>query len=394
MKQRKLLFAFALLLSIPSLALAAGALKMRQNQAALAQHNLSAQELSGLIAAQNHLSKTLPLWGQGGDCDAGPLLNPVLALEDSSYPAQAPPWWAEMDWPREGPPGRRGTNVSWLEHPERVPTGDFSIFQEIQACGRWDSGSSGAYQDYLDSGAQDPALSAPIPMLIPLQYLAKSYLAAGLRGDVDMVQTLEGVRHLAALCHDGEELISTLIALTLLNFERQAYERAVALELLDPESWQPVSEQDLELAKATLFATMHVYEGRGPEGGLDQLQANPLARFGQCGALQHAIARVGADEAILGAAHPWPGEPDHRAHHAGLREVLAQSACRLPQLRASDAHPEWFTQEHADQLFYSEEKAPWILRVPYWRHAESEGTRHMTPEPLDQVYRERLSQFP
>ncbi len=66
MKQRKLLFAFALLLSIPSLALAAGALKMRQNQAALAQHNLSAQELSGLIAAQNHLSKTLPLWGQGG----------------------------------------------------------------------------------------------------------------------------------------------------------------------------------------------------------------------------------------------------------------------------------------------------------------------------------------
>ena len=75
MKQKKLLLGLALLLSVPSLVLAAGAVRMKQNQAALAQDHLSAKELSGLLAAHDHLSKTLPLWGQGGDYDVGRMVQ-------------------------------------------------------------------------------------------------------------------------------------------------------------------------------------------------------------------------------------------------------------------------------------------------------------------------------
>ena len=72
-----------------------------------------------------------------------------------------------MDWPGKGAPGKKGARVSWSEQPERAPSGDLSLFQE-------------------------PTLNAPIPILIPVQSLAKSYLAAGLRGDVDMLQTMAG----------------------------------------------------------------------------------------------------------------------------------------------------------------------------------------------------------
>jgi len=66
----------------------------------------------------------------------------------------------------------------------------------------------------------------------------------------------------------------------------------------------------------------------------------------------------------------------------------------LNQVRVSDAHPEWFTQEHADPLFCIDQEEPGMLRVPYWRYADSKGARHMTPDRLDQEDRERLSHFP
>ena len=54
-----------------------------------------------------------------------------------------------MDWPGKGAPGKKGVRVSWSEQPERAPSGDLSLFQE-------------------------PTLNAPIPILIPVQSLAKS----------------------------------------------------------------------------------------------------------------------------------------------------------------------------------------------------------------------------
>lgn len=389
-KAKKLALAAGLLLFVPGLALATGALRMNQNQTQVQQMRLSAQELDGLLAAQVHLSKTLPLWDLDGSCDAGQYLNPLLELNEAGYPAQESPWWGDVDWPMDS----KRKRISWLEHPEQMPTGDFSIFEQIQACGHWDPASSGAYRAYLDSGAQEPALLAPNPNVIPLQHLAKAYLAAGLRGDVDMLKALEGVRHLAGLCHDAEEPILSLISIGLLNFERQAYERAVELERLSPQTWHPVSEQDTDLASATVFATMQVFYGGAQEEKeeeLDQLLANPHARLGMCGSLGFAIARAGADQAILSADQPWPGEPDLRDHNNKLRELLAKSPCRLNQVRVSDAHPEWFTEQAADELLLGVDRL-WLLRIPYWRHADSEAQRNRT-NTLDPEYRKTLRQF-
>ena len=157
-------------------------------------------------------------------------------------------WWAN-------PSSELAISIKsdWRKNPgsffdeEGKESWDTSILNELLGYDHWDITSSGAFEAILSSPDSD--IVSPSPSLVGLFRLSKMRLAQGLHKK-DILPALQEVRHLSRLTFNHELIVDSIVGIALLKIEAQAFEEAVEQGLISAQDWTPISEQDIELAKA------------------------------------------------------------------------------------------------------------------------------------------------
>ncbi len=170
--------------------------------------------------------------------------------------------------------------------------------------------------------------------------LAKARLLRGL-AEKRPREALTDVRQLARLVYSTETLLGSMVAISILRMEREAFEAAVAGRLLRPADWQPLSEELLVRAKRGLY-TFQVWLWSGDPSEMPGARLeHPHSRSGACAAIgeahaQLAYARKFFAPRVLGEKDygPWLAAMDRLAHSSpGCRlNYVKFFAGRQPQV--------------------------------------------------------------
>ncbi len=314
-------------------------------EATFEQSYLTQAQLQRLIDDQQQVAASgiFPLHTQGSD--AGPLINPFVALDGGSAHMQKPleaTWWNQRTVrdqvrhrAKRGKRGRPSRHAprAWLTKPETMPQGDLSLLTELRSTDHWNADApEGRYAAYLATD-QHPLLSkSPIPNLIDMQTLARLRLAQGLESG-EMEPALQEVRHLAILAHSTENLIGSMIAVAILSIEKRGYDAAVARDLMASEEWKPASDAIRSALRRAGMSMVLVVAGWTEDAdALAQLTDLEIPLFGYCGAVQEA--------AVLHVATspdwtPLPFERIRSVDGSLINEAIAQQNCRLQPTRTA-----------------------------------------------------------
>lgn len=300
-----------------------GLVSQESGHAELQAAALTPEELEQLLADLDRTEASGLQQPLGRERDCGPLLNPHLGLDREGYPAQEPLWTEALDLEL--------LSERYLEEPEALPGGDFSLLEEARACDHWRPEEGGTYGAFVADPPADLPHTQPEPLLLPLVELSRLRVAAALRGEVPLEQALAEVHHLGLLLTTGESLIQVAVGLAVLKVEAESAAAAQAAGLLAPGAWETPSPAALSRLRRVGFAASAVYMGAGPPGSIERLAARG-GHFGECGALAEGLKVATLGRTILGS--PWPGERDLRPWLEGLEaavdEARAAGRCRLP----------------------------------------------------------------
>ena len=289
--------------------------------------------------------------------DAGAVLNALVAY-DGALAGKRAAWWASTEtygtseW-REG----------WLERAADTADLDLSLVATLRAYDHWDLYAAGTLAAHVAGNPNVRSLERPLPMFESVRTLGRLRLLQGLhRGD--MVPALEEARHLATLVYTTESLVAALVAVTLLQDERAAWERAVAAGTLAPDAWRPYSEAELALLGDVTLGMAGVWMPTTPAEVRAAVLAEGVPRYGTCGALAEADHVLSLVRGPL--ADPYPLERDlsepFTAFAAALE--LAQD-CRLSVTRADwAARPRPPPGELDSAFLAAAERLPWWRQVP------------------------------
>lgn len=288
-------------------------------------HNPTA--VAEIVAANGRLGALPAFRSLGRARDAGELLNRHLALDDGTPAAEAV-WWTDGEL-------RDRIKEVWLKDPGSLsaegagPALDDSVLRPLQAYDHWDPTSSGAYAAHLSAAPSGPLAEAPIPVWTGLQLLARARLARGLH-EQDLLPALREVRHLARLCLGLEDLVGAMMGILILRFEGQAARQAEAEGLLEPGAWVAVSDSDLDLAKATIWSSIDLFDLTPQHtAGAYMAQEEAVAR---CAVLAEAGFRLRLLTSQVDRPR-WPLEADLFTGVEQFERDWAASGCRLASLR-------------------------------------------------------------
>ena len=196
---------------------------------------------------------------------------------------------------------------------EAILSADVTWLGALSTAGHWDT------DEALTSVPYD-ALQEPVPDTSALLAAAKVRLIQGL-ADGGVVAAGADVRELARLTLTNESLLSNMVGIGILKFERRAHEAAVEAGL-DVTGWVPVPEADAARLKALLWAAPAMTSVVATDA-----LAQHVPRVGQCAALREGLG-------IAQYLRPWL-EPELTERYAALGQQLDGSACRLSRLRAA-----------------------------------------------------------
>ncbi len=290
----------------------------------------------------------------GVQIDAAPVLGRYITGEGNAAPE--PPmersWWNGPDrMPQRLKDG-------WLNDPASMPTGDFSLLEELQPFQWWEADAYGAYARMLAADPRAGYDRMPVADYRPLTDLAAARLADGLRRPDQLLSALQQTRHLAALVYSDETLISTMSALGMATMERKAAAEGVRLGHLigtpdgmvlrapaqapagdpagDPagvtpsllsaiNNWMPPTEAQIEAHKRLANAWLAVLQQ--PDASLPP-DSTP---FGFCAALGETVLVSGMIRTHQ--LHAWPLEEDFAAQTAVVALGLEIPGCRIPTER-------------------------------------------------------------
>ena len=301
---------------------------------------ITAAQTDRLIRDLRHISELDVLETTGRTRDAGPVLNPHIALDDGT-PAETTAWWNDVS--HRPMLNRRAAH--WSTGPADVEIGDLSILAQLMAFDHWETGrlpsdhsqsqpASGAYETYLSRVPHESYLSIfqPAPNLLALVDLAKFRLLHGLRTG-DVMPALKEVRHLARLMHSDETVIHTVLALSVLRIERRAFEAAIDRSLLAPTDWSVPSEHDLNAMHRAAVSLAYVISGGAEASQWQRIAELDKPPFGLCAALHEAVSVKMTYPSIT----PWPGELFPQRDMPFTPDALDTSHCSLPLARHSMA---------------------------------------------------------
>lgn len=304
--------------------------KDRYRQAFLEdQKLLSENEFFGRVSPNEH--------------DAGPFLNPKIVWEQS--PQQSAPW-PELEFSREASKvfwQERRLGRTWLQiDPNRFARVNTAWMSELSRFDHWDllSGPVNPMNTHVAQG-KGP-FSVPMPKYNDLNDFVRVRLLQGL-GSGKMLPALKDVRQLARLVYTSETLISSMVAVGMLNLERSAYEEALRRNLLRKGEWAPISAELSARARRSLY-DFQVWLDlvNAPEQAEAILQA-PHAPGGLCGALSELGNSAWFTRSFLEPRVPL--ESDHSAWLAKLDQLLHHTpGCRLTLAKAY-----WNSPPHAEE---------------------------------------------
>ena len=272
--------------------------------------------------------------------DAGPLLNSRIVWEHTHQ--QTTPW-PELEFPREAEKAfweERRKGRGWLEiDPKLFARVNTSWMGALHQFDHWDllSGDASPMSVHVTQGMHPFAV--PMPDYSALNDFARVRLLRGL-GQKKMLPALKDVRQLAALVYSSETLISSMVAVGMLNLERAAYEEALRRKILGRGDWAPISPDLSARARRSLYDfQVWIDLVNAPEQAEEILKA-PLAPGGLCGALSELGNSAWFTRSYLEPRVPL--ESDHSAWLAKLDSLLHRTpGCRLNLARAY-----WKTPPH------------------------------------------------
>lgn len=164
------------------------------------------------------------------------------------------------------------------------------------------------------------AFNEPLPKFTDAQLFAKAALVKGLAAG-DARPAARDVRELARLCFTTEQLIGEMIAVSLLNLERRAYDQARARGQ-SVEGWEPVSEADVNALKRVAWAAVAPHSMMAT-GDLEAAEV-PV---GYCTGLGEGVLQAYYLRGYL--------ETELPLRYAAIERALAQQRCRLVRARAA-----------------------------------------------------------
>jgi hypothetical protein len=294
----------------------------------------------------------LALFPVGTSSDAGPTLNAQMRFANLSTPGAA---WNTP----EAQERLRTWRSTWLENVADVDDVDTSLLAALTTFDHWDIWASGPLTVWMAANPAETTLAAPSPEWIDLWALGQVRLAQGVHCR-DPLPALQEVRHLAVLLYSTESLVAEMVALALLQSEREAAERAVADGSLAPDAWSSLSEADQATLRDVLFAMVAVYGIHAPPQVADSFGPG----LGTCAAVGENIDV----NALVRPLFDPPGVFGNRyvepMHALGNR--LEGSPCRLTRARAVWAHPEW-GRAQMDELLAQDFGEENLTLLPFWR---------------------------
>lgn len=260
-------------------------------------------------------------------------------------------WWAypeeelaisiKKDWRKN--PGR-------FFDEEGKEIWDTSILSELLGYDHWDITSSCAFEIIISSPYTD--IVAPSPSLIGLFRLSKMRLAQGLHKK-DMLPALQEVRYLSRLTFNHELIVDSFIGLGLLKIEAEAFEKAVEQGLISEQDWTPISEQDIELAKAVLWASVDSFDYSSNDHATALLAQNEI--IDRCSILSEAGFRMVLIKSLI-ASTRWSFEYDIALSFERFEKLWKSSGCTLP-----------LVQKHWSKGRVNPADESLLLKIPYLR---------------------------
>ncbi|MDP6934003.1 MAG: hypothetical protein QGG40_13850 [Myxococcota bacterium] len=316
---------------------------------------MTTQQVDRLIADLERIEKEGVFEDMGRTRDAGEILNPTMGT-DGDAGADQPPWWADSQYRKL----LVRNETHWTSAPADLSIQDLSLLEDLLGYDHWEASSSGAYGRYVQTHEHPFLFDSAITNYVPLQYLAKLRLVQGLRTG-EMLPALQEVRHLAKLVYSDEMLVASMVANALLGIERQGYEAAVERDLMDPDAWSPVPEEQTHTFRRAGMTMAVVAAGWVPEGTWQRIEDLDFIPFGLCSAVSEATYLAHLQPPVS----PWPLEHSPRLDSPIPAIVLQTDACRLPLVRA--ALPITPTWKRWREAMGSGLKLPALSAIPYVR---------------------------
>ena len=335
-----------------------GGIFYSQNKAADEFQRLSLKPdlIQEIMDAHKRLSLLEAFQPLEGNRDGSFLLNKHIPLDGLGPEPDEVVWWSYIDEDE-----KNSLKTRWKTEPSIVYDAfgqlrwDCSILADLLNYDKWDPSSSGPYANVLSLPPSVDLAVIPMPNLIGLQYLAKARLAKGLH-DKDILPALKEVRHLARLTLGHDSLVDSMIALALLKIELSAFEQAILEGLITETDWTPVKEEDIKLARATIWASIELYT-------LSQEHTAPTlstqeAAIERCAVLSEAGFRLSTLK-DLAIPPRWPFEYDIFKSLDQFETDWKNSGCALK-------HIEMYWGKHLN-FKESTVSQPFMLRLPYLR---------------------------
>ena len=122
-----------------------------------------------------------------------------------------------------------------------------------------------------------------------------------------------------------ENIVDSMIALALLNIERNAYEQAVLDGIIAESDWTPVTEEDIKLARATIWASIDLFAW-----GQKEIATHPHI-LERCAIMNEVGFRMTYLQ-DLAAFKRWPLEYDIFSHFEQFERNWKESGCPLKQI--------------------------------------------------------------
>jgi hypothetical protein len=272
--------------------------------------------------------------------NAGPLLNAWVGWE----PAPAMPKDSPLAIPAHLP--QRGSDFKdWTTSSLDLSALDFDWMRKLHAYDRWDIllNSPVPQQERFNWA------SAPLPNFLSLQMWAKFRLVHGLRTGQPL-EAAQDVRHLAWLLYRTDSMLGTMVAATLLQFERDAHD---AMQSPPPE-WRPMSPEQVARFKA-LVASGHAFSSI-----VAPVEVAKKAR--RCG--EPAVTRcMSMGEASYLARYLQPiAQDDYREAYTALRDDIAAFPCATSMARV--AWERGATVDDSVPTPDMPEQPGWLRRLP------------------------------
>ncbi|OFZ19145.1 MAG: hypothetical protein A2X94_10395 [Bdellovibrionales bacterium GWB1_55_8] len=192
----------------------------------------------------------------------------------------------------------------------------------------WDFTRSGPGKAFLKSHEIINPFDLPAPnMMTFFEYLTAFLESPG--AEKDPLFSLRFVRHTARLLYSSEMIISSAIAVALLEQERKTYQAWVSAGKLRNSEWTPLDEATLEAA-ARAFRALPAYYYLGYS---ENRMPDP-ERW--CGAINEAAAMASFTRPLLEGQFPLEGSYQHK--FAEFSRILEASR---PFCRLDVAHRVW-----------------------------------------------------